>query len=90
MPDIVSFEDFVSEAGKSFYKLFSNMSANINSASTVGYGFRQLTQNEYNDYCSGTVRLLTQAPVLDEQLYNITSLLSSPVSKLVYAAGKTE
>lgn len=81
--------DLVTESGKTFYKMFSNMSANTNSDTLVGYGFRQLTAQEFTSYCSSspsTPISLTQAPILDSS-YDFTSLMSSPVAKLIYGAG---
>lgn len=69
------------------YKLFSNISANVNKVTKVGYGFRQLTPTEYTSYCQGTTaKSLSTVPVLDAS-YDFKSLLSNQVSVLAFGSG---
>lgn len=67
--------------------MFSNIAANTKLTTTVGYGFRQLTQSEFDQYCqAGVTSSISSSPVLSDS-YDFQSLLSEPFSRLIYASG---
>jgi hypothetical protein len=56
-----------SEQNEQFYILFSNISSNIEKASLVGIGIRELTLEEHQMYCQNKNQT-DKLPILDQQL----------------------
>ena len=73
--------------GRQSYKMFSNIAANKISATTVGYGFRKLTDEEYAEYCHNGVTKTMSLPHVLTNSYNFSSLVSDQVSRMIFASG---
>lgn len=63
----------------------------MNKVNKVGLGFRQLVDQEFSQYCSSYSEnqpiTLSTALLLPSSIQNLTSVVSSPVSILVFASG---
>lgn len=78
--------DLTSFSGHQVYTLFSNTSSNTNMYSYVAYGFRELTNAEFNQYCSNSSSGVSSVPQLPDS-YNFKSLLTHQVSRQVIGLG---
>lgn len=75
------------ELNEKFYHLFANMSSNVNMSLKIGYGFRELTSQELQLYCSNQTSVTPSLiPVLDAT-FDLTKIVSNSLSQRVYFSG---